>query len=56
LPRSGRFSQRIDAAFLLAANAPAGASMYAQYYCRDPGFVEPWNVGLSDALRFVVWP
>lgn len=34
----------------------AGVTVDAQYYSRDPGFVTPDNVGLSNALEFTLQP
>jgi Tol biopolymer transport system component len=34
----------------------AGASVWAQFWSRDPGFPPPNNAGLSDATTFVIWP
>jgi len=34
----------------------AGASVHAQFWWRDNGFVAPANIGLSDALQFIVAP
>lgn len=34
----------------------AGATVDAQYYSRDPGFPPPDNVGLTNALEFVLGP
>ena len=33
-----------------------GARIHAQYWYRDPGFVPPDNVGLTDGLSFVIQP
>jgi hypothetical protein len=38
------------------ASLVAGTTVYAQYYTRDPGFPAPNNVGLSDALEFILVP
>jgi hypothetical protein len=34
----------------------AGASVWAQYWSRDPGFAPPNAAGLTDGLSFVIWP
>lgn len=34
----------------------AGASVWAQYWSRDPGFAPPNNASLTDATTFVIWP
>lgn len=34
----------------------AGATVDAQFYSRDPGFPVPDNIGLTDALEFVLGP
>lgn len=38
------------------ASLVAGTTVVAQYYTRDPGFPAPDNVGLSDALEFILVP
>jgi|GEM_PF-1384040 len=38
------------------ASLVAGTTVCAQYYTRDPGFPAPDNVGLSDALEFILVP
>lgn len=34
----------------------AGVTIRGQFWSRDPGFTPPDNVGLSDAITFVVAP
>ncbi len=34
----------------------AGATVWAQYWSRDPGFAPPNNTSLTDAVRFVIGP
>jgi hypothetical protein len=34
----------------------SGSRVYAQFYSRDAGFPAPQNVGLTDALEFIVCP
>ncbi len=40
----------------LAALTVPGTTVYAQFWGRDPGFVAPDNIALSNALRYVVLP
>ncbi len=37
-------------------NLTPGATVYAQYWSRDPGFAAPNNTGLTDAARFTIAP
>jgi hypothetical protein len=37
-------------------NLVAGATVWAQYWSRDPGFAPPQNTGLSNAVEFVLAP
>jgi len=37
-------------------NLLAGATVWAQYWSRDPGFPPPNNAGLTDAQTFLIWP
>jgi hypothetical protein len=54
LPASAQSTTRVS---LMAAHAlGAGASVYGQYWSRDPGFPQPDNLGLSDGLEFVIAP
>ena len=33
-----------------------GARIFAQFYSRDPGFVEPNGVGFTNAVNFEICP
>ena len=33
-----------------------GVTAYAQYWSRDPGYPAPTNIGLTNAVSFVVCP
>ncbi len=51
--------ERWYAAWIAAGSNPAlvaGATVWAQYWSRDPGFPAPFNAGLTDAQTFVIWP
>jgi hypothetical protein len=55
---SGSFSMDFGA-WIGSGNDPAliaGASVWAQYWSRDPGFAPPNAASLSDATTFVIWP
>jgi len=53
---SGTYSYRVTQAYMAAKGMFPGTSVYMQAWSRDPGFVAPDNIGLSDGLGFVVWP
>lgn len=53
---SGSYDFYFDPAYVAGAGLSAGDIVHAQYYSRDPGFAAPNNVGLSDAIRFIVLP
>lgn len=53
---SSAFSYDFTPAVLAQAGLSAGTHVYAQYWWRDGGFPAPNNVGLSDAVEFVVVP
>ncbi len=47
---SFRFAQSVFASF----GVSAGDTLFAQFWSRDPGFVAPNDVGLTNALRFTL--
>lgn len=53
---SGSFAHLFTPAALVQSGLDAGEHVFAQYWWRDSGFAAPENVGLSDALEFVVAP
>ncbi len=55
-PCGGVFSTHLSGAYLTSQGLGAGDSVYAQYWSRDPGFVPPGDVGLTDAIRFTIQP
>lgn len=53
---SGALAFTFTPAVLHAAGITAGEQVHAQFWWRDNGFAAPNNVGLSDAVAFVVAP
>ena len=53
---SGTYFFHFSQAYMASKLIPSGMQLYAQYWSRDPGFLPPFNVGLTDGLRFVVGP
>jgi hypothetical protein len=53
---SGTYSFLFSQAYMSAHFLAPGSTVCAQYWSRDPGFVIPDNIGLTDALRFVIAP
>ncbi len=53
---SGALAHTFTSAVLQAAGLAAGQHVHAQFWWRDSGFAAPNNVGLSDAVEFVVAP
>jgi hypothetical protein len=53
---SGSFDFAFSYAYMVSKGVPAGCTLYAQYFYRDPGFAPPNSVGLTDGLRFTVLP
>jgi hypothetical protein len=55
---TGTFSLDFNAWIASGANPAlvAGATVWAQYWSRDPGFAPPDNVSLTDATTFVIRP
>ena len=46
------FNARIQSG--VDANLTAGATVFAQYWSRDPG--DPYTTGLTDAVSFTIQP
>jgi Tol biopolymer transport system component len=53
---SGAYSFHFSQAYMAANSVAPGATLYAQWWSRDPGFAPPNNIGLTDALSFTVCP
>jgi hypothetical protein len=55
---TGTFSFDFNAwiASVLNPTLLPGATVWAQYWSRDPGFAPPNNAGLTDAQTFLIWP
>jgi hypothetical protein len=53
---SGSYSFHFSHTYMAAQLLYAGTTVYAQYWSRDPGYAQPDNVGLTNGLRFTVWP
>jgi len=53
---SGSYSYHFSQAYMNQEFLAAGMHIYAQYWSRDPGFPAPDNIGLTDALHFVIGP
>lgn len=53
---SGTYTSHVTQAWLAAYGFAPGTSLWAQWFSRDQGFAAPADVGLSDALAFVVCP
>jgi hypothetical protein len=53
---SGSYSFHFSQSYMGLVLIGPGSTIHAQYWSRDPGFAPPSNIGLTDALRFVVCP
>lgn len=53
---TGAYSFWFDPAYVTSMGLAPGDVVYAQYYSRDPWNLWPSNVGLTNAIRFVVLP
>ncbi|MBI5434145.1 MAG: hypothetical protein HZA52_15030 [Planctomycetes bacterium] len=53
---SGAYSWHFSQAYMASKSIPAGSILYAQAWGRDPGFADPNNSQLSDAIVFLVEP
>src|SRR5260221_662483 len=53
---SGTYRFRFSHAYMASNLLTPGDTIYAQYWSRDPGFPSPDNIGLTDALEFVICP
>ncbi|MCC6409767.1 MAG: calcium-binding protein [Planctomycetes bacterium] len=53
---SGHFSFHFSQAYMASELVFPGDTLYGQFWSRDPGFAPPDNIGLSNAVQFVVGP
>jgi hypothetical protein len=53
---SGGYAFAFDHAYMAAKGLIAGTTARAQFWSRDPGYPAPNNIGLTDAVSFVVCP
>jgi Tol biopolymer transport system component len=53
---SGVYSFHFTQTYMARNFLGAGSEVFAQYWSRDPGFAPPDDVGLTDALHFVIAP
>ncbi len=53
---TGYYALRFPPHYLLANNLTPGTTVYTQCWSRDSGFNAPNNVGLTDAVVFIVLP
>jgi Tol biopolymer transport system component len=53
---SGTYSFHFSQAYMASHFLSAGSTVYAQYWSRDPGFVFPNNIGLTNGLQFTICP
>lgn len=53
---SGSLAFHFSHAYMAAQGLVGFETLYAQWWYRDPGFAAPDNVGLTDALAFVIVP
>ncbi len=51
---SGAYSFHFSHAYMTAHSLVPGAQVFAQYWSRDQGFAAPNNIGLTNALSFVI--
>jgi len=53
---SGSYSVHFSQAYMAQKNLSPGMQVFAQFYSRDPGFVAPFNAGLTNAVNFTICP
>lgn len=53
---TGSYTFHWSQAYMQSVGMVAGLTCYAQWWTRDPGFAAPGNIGLSDAVQFLVVP
>lgn len=53
---SGTYTFHLSHSYMLSHLLPPGTKLYAQYWSRDKGFAAPNDIGLTNALSFVICP
>lgn len=53
---TGTYSYHFSQSYMIQQLLAANTTIYAQYWSRDPGFVIPNNIGLTNGLRFTICP
>jgi hypothetical protein len=53
---TGFYSFHFSQAYMVSEGLSPGTTLYGQYWSRDPGFVPPTNVGLTDGVQFTICP
>ncbi len=53
---TGQYSFHFGHAYTQSYFLAAGQSIRTQYWSRDPGFVAPTNIGLTNGLSFTLQP
>ncbi len=53
---SGVYVFHFSQNYMSSVGLAAGATLYGQFWSRDPGFVAPNNIGLTDAVQFTIGP
>jgi hypothetical protein len=56
VPCGGTYSFAFTHSYMAIHSISAGTTIYAQWWSRDPGYVVPNNIGLTNALAFHVCP
>jgi hypothetical protein len=53
---TGRYGFHFAHGYQALHGVGAGTTVHGQFWSRDPGFAQPDNVGLTDAIRFTLGP
>jgi hypothetical protein len=53
---TGTYSYHLSQSYMISQLLPPGTKLHAQYWSRDKGFLSPNDIGLTNALSFVVFP
>ena len=51
---TGTLSFHFSQSYMLERSLPPGTRVFAQYFSRDSGYALPNNIGLTNALSFVI--